>query len=115
MRSSTIGTMALAFAGLCGMLASDSASAQEKAKTLKVGDKAPAFTSVDDQGKAWKSSDVIGQKVVVLYFYPADLTGVQDSAHRAFAYLSLSRASEQQRFRRIRDTSDSCRDATGSL
>jgi peroxiredoxin Q/BCP len=40
-----------------------------------VGDKAPAFESVDDQGKPWKSSDHIGKKIVVVYFYPADLTG----------------------------------------
>ncbi len=41
----------------------------------KVGDKAPAFKSVDENGKPWKSSDHIGKKVVVLYFYPADFTG----------------------------------------
>ncbi len=40
-----------------------------------VGDKAPAFTSVDDQGKPWKSTDHVGKKIVVVYFYPADLTG----------------------------------------
>jgi peroxiredoxin Q/BCP len=40
-----------------------------------VGDKAPSFESVDDQGKPWKSSDHIGKKIVVVYFYPADLTG----------------------------------------
>ena len=48
--------------------------AQEKGK-VKVGDKAPAFESVDDQGKAWKSADVVGKKILVLYFYPADMTG----------------------------------------
>ncbi len=41
----------------------------------KVGDKAPAFASTDEQGKAWKSSDYVGRKIVVLYFYPADFTG----------------------------------------
>jgi thioredoxin-dependent peroxiredoxin len=40
----------------------------------KVGDKAPAFESVDENGKAWKSSDHVGKKVIVLYFYPADFT-----------------------------------------
>jgi thioredoxin-dependent peroxiredoxin len=40
-----------------------------------VGDKAPTFQSVDDQGNPWKSSDHIGKKIVVVYFYPADLTG----------------------------------------
>jgi peroxiredoxin Q/BCP len=51
-------------------------TAGEKGKTmLKVGDKAPAFESVDDNGKPWKSSDHVGKKIVVLYFFPAALTG----------------------------------------
>ena len=29
----------------------------------------------DDQGKPWKSTDHVGKKIVVVYFYPADLTG----------------------------------------
>ena len=40
-----------------------------------VGDAAPVFESIDDAGKAWKSTDHIGKNIVVLYFYPADLTG----------------------------------------
>jgi peroxiredoxin Q/BCP len=46
----------------------------QKAVDLKVGDPAPKFQSTDDQGKPWKSSDYFGKKVVVVYFYPADLT-----------------------------------------
>lgn len=42
---------------------------------VKVGDTAPTFESVDEGGKPFKSSDVVGKKVVVLYFYPADFTG----------------------------------------
>jgi thioredoxin-dependent peroxiredoxin len=43
---------------------------------VKVGDKAPAFQSVDDQGKEWKSAAIVGKgKTLVLYFYPADFTG----------------------------------------
>ena len=41
----------------------------------KVGDAAPAFESTSDAGKAWKSSDVVGKKVVVVFFYPAAFTG----------------------------------------
>jgi peroxiredoxin Q/BCP len=44
-------------------------------KGPKVGDKAPSFQSVDENGKAWKSSEHVGKKIVVLYFYPADFTG----------------------------------------
>lgn len=42
---------------------------------LNVGDKAPHFEAMDDTGKAWKSSDHIGKKIIVVYFYPADMTG----------------------------------------
>jgi peroxiredoxin Q/BCP len=42
---------------------------------VKVGDKAPAFESVDDQGKPWKSSDHVGKNIVVVFFYSADFTG----------------------------------------
>lgn len=42
---------------------------------LKVGDAAPAFEALDDAGKAWKSSDVVGKKILVVYFYPASFTG----------------------------------------
>jgi len=40
---------------------------------LKVGDKAPDFTSRDQDGKSIKLSDFKGKKVV-LYFYPKDMT-----------------------------------------
>lgn len=46
-----------------------------KAEGPKVGDKAPSFESVDEHGKAWKSADHVGKKILVLYFYPADFTG----------------------------------------
>lgn len=46
-----------------------------EAVDLKVGDAAPTFTVKDDSGKDWKSSDHIGKKIVVVYFYPADFTG----------------------------------------
>ena len=42
---------------------------------LKVGDPAPKFEALDDMGSLWKSADHVGKKVVVVYFYPADLTG----------------------------------------
>lgn len=48
--------------------------AGEARVTLEVGDEVPEFTAVDDTGKTWNSADHIGKKVVVIYFYPADLT-----------------------------------------
>lgn len=51
------------------------AQAADKKADLKVGDAAPTFQAQDDQGKVWKSSDVVGKKILVVYFYPADMTG----------------------------------------
>ena len=45
------------------------------AKVLNVGDQSPAFSTLDDQGKQWKSGDIIGSKHLVVYFYPAAMTG----------------------------------------
>lgn len=43
--------------------------------TLNVGDKAPEFTVKDDSNADWKASEHFGKKIVVVYFYPADMTG----------------------------------------
>jgi peroxiredoxin Q/BCP len=48
---------------------------QDKPVDLKVGDAAPAFEATDDQGKPWKSADVVGKKTLVVYFFPAAFTG----------------------------------------
>jgi peroxiredoxin Q/BCP len=46
----------------------------ESTKTPKAGDKAPLIEGKDQDGKDWKLADVIGKKVVLLYFYPKDDT-----------------------------------------
>ena len=51
------------------------ASAPPVATSLNVGDQAPVFQAIDDSGQDWKSTDHVGKKIVVVYFYPADLTG----------------------------------------
>jgi thioredoxin-dependent peroxiredoxin len=72
MRAFTLGLIAL---GL-GLFALGGARAAEDPKAdLKVGDKAPSFEAKDDQGKDWKSSEHVGKNVIVVYFYPADMTG----------------------------------------
>jgi len=38
------------------------------------GDKAPLVQGKDQNGKEWKLADVVGKKVVLLYFYPKDDT-----------------------------------------
>jgi thioredoxin-dependent peroxiredoxin len=40
----------------------------------KVGDTAPLIQGQDQDGKTWKLADVVGKKVVLLYFYPKDDT-----------------------------------------
>src|SRR5256885_384720 len=40
----------------------------------KVGDKAPLVSGKDQDGKTWNLADVVGKKVVLLYFYPKDDT-----------------------------------------
>lgn len=42
---------------------------------LKVGEPVPKFEATADSGKTWKSEEHVGEKILVLYFYPADLTG----------------------------------------
>jgi thioredoxin-dependent peroxiredoxin len=66
--------------GALALVIGGNVDAQDKGKKkaelkVKVGDTAPSFESVDENGKAFKSSDVVGKKIVVLYFYPADFTG----------------------------------------
>lgn len=48
--------------------------AGETPVTLRKGDKVPDFQAVDDAGKVWKSTDHVGESIVVVYFYPADMT-----------------------------------------
>lgn len=43
--------------------------------SLNVGEKAPEFNVKDDADKDWKASEHFGKKIVVVYFYPADMTG----------------------------------------
>jgi len=45
------------------------------AEELQVGDPAPAFHAKDQDGKPWKLKEHVGEKYLVLYFYPAAMTG----------------------------------------
>ncbi len=66
---------ALAALAALAAAAGSALTAGEKGMKLKVGDRAPAFQAVDDQGRLWKSGDHVGKNVVVVWFYPAALTG----------------------------------------
>jgi peroxiredoxin Q/BCP len=40
----------------------------------KVGDTAPLFTGQDQDGKTFKLANLVGKKIILLYFYPKDDT-----------------------------------------
>ncbi|MEO7298719.1 MAG: peroxiredoxin [Verrucomicrobiota bacterium] len=42
--------------------------------TPKVGEKAPMIDGINQDGKNWKLNELIGKKIVLLYFYPKDNT-----------------------------------------
>ena len=43
--------------------------------TLEVGDPAPAFEARTADGEVWRSTDHVGEQLLVVYFYPAAMTG----------------------------------------
>ena len=47
----------------------------QNANNLSVGDKAPVFKTLADDGNTWDVNDYIGKKYIVVYFYPAAMTG----------------------------------------
>lgn len=55
--------------------AADAQQQEEPAVALAVGDEAPTFQAMDDTGGLWKSADHVGEKILVVYFYPAAMTG----------------------------------------
>jgi peroxiredoxin Q/BCP len=42
---------------------------------LPVGDNAPEFKAPADNGSTWNSKEFLGKKYIVVYFYPAAMTG----------------------------------------
>ena len=45
------------------------------AKNLTVGSEAPAFSLLDENGEKWNSGDFLGKKNILIFFYPAAMTG----------------------------------------
>jgi len=72
--------------------------------SLKIGDKAPEFLGVNENGETIKMSDFAGKKVV-LYFYPKDNTsgctaeacslrdGINDLESKGYAVIGVSKDS----------------------
>ena len=50
-------------------------AAAPRAQAVDVGDRAPVFRGTADSGRAWRSRDHVGQRFLVVYFYPAAMTG----------------------------------------
>jgi len=59
----------------------------QTAKVLSVGDKAPGFKTLADDGSTWDVNKYIGKKYIVVYFYPAAMTG--GCTKQACAYRDL--------------------------
>jgi len=49
--------------------------AGEEEATLNIGDKAPDIVLNDQDGNLWQLKDYLGNKNIVVYFYPAAMTG----------------------------------------
>ncbi len=47
----------------------------QNSTSLNIGDQAPEFSTLADNGKMWDLNKYIGKKTVVVYFYPAAMTG----------------------------------------
>ena len=62
------------FSTLFAMALALSLVSTHAAEAPKVGDKAPAITALDQDGKTVKLSDYAGKQAVIVYFYPKDNT-----------------------------------------
>jgi thioredoxin-dependent peroxiredoxin len=56
----------------------------KRKRTVRIGDVAPDFTLPDQDGRPVRLSEVLGQRTVVLYFYPKDETPGCTIEARAF-------------------------------
>jgi len=48
---------------------------QEGDMNIIIGSSVPSFAANDDNGNLWKLEEKLNQKYLVIYFYPAALTG----------------------------------------
>lgn len=56
-----------------GSIQLESATAQDM--SLEIGDSVPEFEAISADGEIWQSDDHVGEKILVVYFYPAAMTG----------------------------------------
>ena len=77
MRNPNLGVLlcALILLNFQGLAVSEEKSpAATSAVDLPIGAAAPEFKCLDERGEPWKSTDHVGKKYIVIYFYPADFT-----------------------------------------
>lgn len=74
MRMRSMATV-VAAAGLALAVTGRAEAQGESLRELKVGDVAPDFQGLADNGEVWNSRDARQGKVLVVYFYPAAMTG----------------------------------------
>jgi len=72
----TIKLILALFSGIFAIGCTEANSSDKNENTVKVGDKLPAFTLKDQNGNAFSSTDYIGKKKIVIYFYPEDESGI---------------------------------------
>lgn len=60
---------------LSGMILFTFASVAAQEVNLEPGDPAPEFEAVTAEGEQWRSKDHISESILVVYFYPAAMTG----------------------------------------
>ena len=68
--------------------------AGETHKELALGDTAPSFQAKDDNGKEFNSEKLLGEQNLVIYFYPAAMTG--GCTKQACAYRDASAPLERE-------------------
>ncbi len=61
---------------------------------LSTGEKVPSFSAIADDGSTWELKNNMGDKFLVIYFYPAAMTG--GCTAQACAYRDLSSELESQ-------------------
>jgi peroxiredoxin Q/BCP len=59
----------------CAVFAANPEHSTAQDMSLNPGDPAPDFEAVSAEGDVWRSADHIGESILVVYFYPAAMTG----------------------------------------
>ncbi|MGF1635929.1 MAG: peroxiredoxin [Cyclobacteriaceae bacterium] len=67
---------------------------QLNAQNPEEGDKAPLFTATNDHGEKWLLKDHLGSNYIVLFFYPAAMTG--GCTKQACAFRDNAKAFEEE-------------------